>query len=117
MPQLSLTTEFSVSYLQLNLVSLTRIDNVELILDLSKLHAVPCKLTVIQINLPLDWHHRNGNAEVIPMKKMLKHKADKLKVLIKVIEGYTLHDIVMAVEDGNDNVEIFDLDEDSDEGL
>lgn len=45
-----------------------RIDNVELILDLSKLYAVPCKLTVIQINLPLDWHHRNGNAEVILMR-------------------------------------------------
>ena len=64
-----------------------RIDNVEFILDLSKLHAVPCMLTVIQINLLLDWHHRNGNAEVIPMKKMLKHKADKLKVLIEVVEG------------------------------
>ena len=40
------------------------------------------------------------------MKKVLKHKADKLKVLIEVVKGYTLHDIVMAVEDGNDNVEI-----------
>ena len=48
---------------------------------------------------------------------MLKCKADKLKVLIEVVEGYTLHDIVMAVEDGNDIVEIFDLDEDSDEDL
>ena len=94
-----------------------RIDNVELVLDLSKLHAVPCKLTVAQINLQLDWHHRNGNVEAIPMKKMLKCKADKLKVLIEVIEGYTSCNIVTAVEDGDDNVEIFNLDEDSDEDL
>ena len=94
-----------------------RINNVELILDLSKLHAVLCKLTVVQIDLQLDWHCRNGNAEVILMKKMLKHKADKLKVLIEVVEGFTSRDIVTAVEDGDNNVEIFDLDEDSDEGL
>ena len=31
-----------------------RIDNVELVLDLSKLCAVLCKLTVVQINLQLD---------------------------------------------------------------
>ena len=94
-----------------------RINNVELVLDLSKLHAVLCKLTVVQIDLQLDWHHRNGNVEAIPMKNMLKRKADRLKVLIEVVEGFTSHDIVTAVEDGDDNVEIFDLDEDSDEGL
>ena len=94
-----------------------RIDNVELVLDLSKLCAVQCKLTVVQINLQLDWHHRNGNAEVIPMKKMLKHKVDKLKVLIEVVEGHTLCNIVTAVKDCDDNTEVFDLDEDSDEGL
>ena len=78
---------------------------------------MPCKLTVVQIDLQLDWHHRNGNAEAIPMKKMLKHNADKLKVLIEVVEGFTSRDIVMAVEDGNNNAEIFNLDEDSDKGL
>ena len=51
------------------------------------------------------------------MKKMLKCKVDKLKVLIEVVEGYTSHDIVMAIKDGNDNMEVFDLDEDSNEGL
>ena len=51
------------------------------------------------------------------MKKMLKHKADKLKVLIEVVEGFTSRDIVTADEDGDNNVEIFNLDEDSDEGL
>ena len=51
------------------------------------------------------------------MKKMLKRKVDKLKVPIEVVEGCTLCDIVMAVEDGDDNAEVFDLDEDSDEGL
>ena len=94
-----------------------KIDNVELVLDLSRLRAVPCKLTVIQIDLQLDWHRRNGNAEAIPMKKMLKRKADKLKVLIEVVEGYISRNAVTAVDDGDDNTEVFDLDEDSDEGL
>ena len=30
---------------------------------------------------------------------------------------YTSHNTVMAVEDGNDNVKVFNLDKDSDEGL
>ena len=84
---------------------------------MSKLCAVPCKLTVVLIDLQLDWHCRNGNAEAILMKKMLKCEVDKLKVLIEVVEGYTSHNIVMAIKDGNDNMEVFDLDEDSNEGL
>ena len=51
------------------------------------------------------------------MKKMLKRKADRLKVLIEVVEGYISCNTVMAVDDGDDNTEVFNLDKDSDEGL
>jgi len=59
------------------------------ILDLSHLCSTPCKLTVPEIDMQLDWHRRHGNAEEIPMKRLLKVKADKLKALINAAVSYS----------------------------
>ena len=65
-----------------------RIQEIIPIFDISCLQAVPCKVTVVELKLQLDWHQASGKSSNIPRKKDLKRKADLVKALIDAIGEY-----------------------------
>lgn len=72
------------------------------ILDVSTLLVVPCKFTVPEIDLQLDW--KNGTSDM-PMKKLLKHKQEKLKVLIDAVEAQNKPQTDTEADDGDPDVD------------
>ena len=87
------------------------------ILDISHLWSVPCKVTVIELKLQLDWHQASGKSSKIHMRKDLKRKADLVKALINAIEEYNQRVVEMVIDDGESSCEDFEfdsLDSDSD---
>ena len=96
-----------------------RIQEIIPIFDISCLQAVPCKVTVVELKLQLDWHWASGKSSNIPRKKDLKRKADLVKALIDAIGEYNQRVVETTVDDGESSCENFefdglDLDSDSD---
>jgi hypothetical protein len=91
--------------------AIAKIQVIAPILDVSRLRAVPCRITVVELKLQLDWHRANGKSSKIPMKKLLKKKQEMLKALIDVVEGYNKQDVVTEVEDGDNSFEHFSFDD------
>ena len=94
-----------------------RIQEIVPIFDISCLQAVPCKVTVVELKLQLDWHRASGKLSNIPRKKDLKRKADLVKALIDAIGEYNQRVVETTVDDGESSCENFEydgLDSDSD---
>ena len=96
-----------------------RIQEIVPIFDISRLQAVLCKVTVVELKLQLDWHQASGKSSNIPRKKDLKRKADLVKALIDATGEYNQRVVETTVDDGESSCENFefdglDLDSDSD---
>lgn len=92
-----------------------RIDAVKPILDISVLQKMPWKLKVPEMNLQLDWHRWNGGKDV-PIKKLLKHKDEKLKALINPVEAYHEWEVIKETSEVEDDA-INNSGEESDKDL